>query len=385
MSILQNYKVRGIHLEITGKCNLNCAYCYNSKFNSSDMIANEMTTEDILRLIKEASEMGCQRFTFSGGEAFLRKDIFEIIEYCKDKRLEFLTNGKVLNNRFIEKLSKYPQVKEIKITLDGFKEHNKIRIGSDYKQIEKSIKLLKKKKFSVVINTEVTNNNLHELIRLYKKLKLLKIDRWRVDLPFILGRYEKTYKTYRLPNFKKLIKIFKTILIDYLKNKPSFEIELFNVYKSEIKPVNFISFSKEAHPCEYRAGSHPLWPNGEMKFCPSLNLVMSNFIKARNLKSAIKQKYKHPFYKIKISDIKECMNCRYLKLCGGGCRADAYYYFKCFTKPDPKSCNIMPLFEKEILPVLPSELRIFFLKLIDKNKTSPQEYELADLLKKKNH
>jgi radical SAM protein with 4Fe4S-binding SPASM domain len=347
------------------------------------MIKKEMTTKDVLRLIDEASKMGCQRFTFSGGEVFLRKDIFEIIEYCKDKRLEFLSNGKVLDRSFIEKLSKYPQIKEIKITLDGFEEHNKIRLGSDYKKIEKSIRLLKKKNFSVVINTEVTANNIHELIMLYEKLKSLKIDRWRVDLPFILGRYEKTYTTYRLPNFNKLIKVFKTILIDYLKNKPSFEIELFNVYKSEIKPINFVSFNKDAHPCEYRTGSHALWPNGDMKFCPSLNLVMANFVKAQNLKSAIKKKYEHPFYKIKISDIKECMNCRYLKLCGGGCRADAYYYFNYLTKPDPKSCNLMPLFEKEILPILPNDLQIFFSKLINKNNAVPKKYNLIRLIKNK--
>jgi len=86
---LKTYNIKSLHLEITGRCNLRCIYCYNSKFNTEEKIREEMNTEDIKRLIDEASKMGCNKFTFSGGEPFLRKDIFEIIEYCKGKKSEF--------------------------------------------------------------------------------------------------------------------------------------------------------------------------------------------------------------------------------------------------------------------------------------------------------
>jgi MoaA/NifB/PqqE/SkfB family radical SAM enzyme len=65
MSDLKTYNVRSIHLEVTGKCNLNCKYCYNSKFNEKKMIETEMSTEDVKRLIREASDMGCDNFKFS--------------------------------------------------------------------------------------------------------------------------------------------------------------------------------------------------------------------------------------------------------------------------------------------------------------------------------
>jgi len=293
---LKTYNVKSVHIEITGRCNLNCIYCYNSKFKDKKKISEEMNTEDIKRLITEASKMGCENFTFSGGEPFLRKDIFEIIEYCKGKRVNFLTNAKVLTKNFIKKLSLYSQINEIKITLDGFSGHNKLRRGSNYKDVVESIKNLKKEGMKVVINTEITEINLAEMPKLYHLLKKLKIDRWRVDLPFIWGRYRKNYKNFKLPNFEKFILIFKDILIDYLKKKPSFELELFNIFKSEITPANLVRFNKKSHPCDYRTGSFPLRPNGDMVFCPSMDMPMSNFVKEGSFRKAIDKKYKNKFY-----------------------------------------------------------------------------------------
>lgn len=376
---LKTYEVKSIHLEITGKCNISCIYCYNSQFNDKKKISEEMTTEDIKKLINEASEMGCRSFTFSGGDPFLRSDIFEIIEYCHDKKINFLTNGKLLAEEFVEKISKYPQINEIKITLDGFEGHNKLRKGSDYKDVIESIKLLKAKGIKVVINTEVTEMNLLEMPKLYQLLRDLRIDRWRVDLPFILGKYRENYQEYKLPDFPDFIRIFKGILKDYLDNKPSFEFELFNVFKSEISPSNLIEFDDSIHPCDYRTGSFPMRPNGDMIFCPSLDLPMSNFIKEGSLKKAIDKKYEHSFYNIRVSDIAACQKCKYLKLCGTGCRVDSYYYLGDFYAPDPINCNLMPLIETEIIPILKEDLRSFLLSLIDQSKESPRSYDINKL------
>jgi len=341
-----------------------------------------MKTKDIKRLITESIKMGCKEFAFSGGEPFLREDIFEIINFCKGKKVEILSNGKLLTKKLIKKLSEYPQIKEIKITLDGFKWHNKTRVGSSHKKIIQSIKWLKTANFTVVINTEVTEKNLQEMPKLYNLLKKLRIDRWRVDLPFITGRYLKNYKEFQLPNFNDFIKIFKEILKDYLKKKPTFEFELYNIYKSEITPNNLITFNKNSHPCSYRSGSFPLRPNGDMVFCPSFDLPMSNYLKEGSLKKAINKKYQHKFYNLKISDIKECRNCRYLKLCNAGCRVDSYYYLEDYKKPDPITCNLMPLIEKEIIPILPNKLKTFYLKLIDKKGKTPKKYKINKLANK---
>lgn len=379
---MKDYNVNSIHLEITGKCNLMCKYCYNAQFNDEQKICNEMTTEQIKKLIDEAKKMGCKRFIFSGGEPFTRKDFFEILKYVDDMKIEILTNSKLLflNDDYIEKLKQIKNISEIKISLDGFENHDTTRVGSSYKDVLKTIKALKNNGFKIVINTEITKMNLNELLSLYNKLKELKIDRWRIDLPFILGRYVKFYKDYKLPDFSDFIKIVKEILKDYFKEKPSFELEIFNIFKSEITPNNLIEFDYNDHPCAYRKGSFPIRPNGDMIFCPSMDLPMSNYIKEGSLKKAIDKKYSHPFYDLKIKDFKECMNCRYIHLCNTGCRVDAMYYLKNYVNVDPICCNLMPLIEKEIIPILPPDLKEFYQRMIDVHKSYPKKYDIDKLV-----
>ena len=379
---MKTFNINSVHLEITGKCNLMCKYCYNSQFNNNKKFCEEMSTETIKKLIDEAKEMGCKKFTFSGGEPFTRQDFFEILSYCKDIKVDILTNAKILSDDKIKKLKSLKQINEIKISLDGFKNHDNVRVGSSYKDIIDKIKKLKKENFKVVINTEVTAQNLTEIIPLYNKLKELRIDRWRVDLPFILGRYKENYFEYKLPNFEDFINVVKNILEDYFNEKPSFELELFNIYKSELTPENAINFDYNTHPCAYREGSYPMRPNGDMIFCPSMDLPMANYTKEVNLRKTIEKKYNHPFYDIKIKDFKKCMNCRYLNLCNTGCRVDALYYMGNYVDVDPICCNIMPLVEKIIIPILPNDLQNYYKKLIANEKDYPEHYDIDKLVQR---
>ena len=235
--------------------------------------------------------------------------------------------------------------------------------------------------FKVVVNTEVTALSLPELYRLYEELKVLSVNRWRVDLPFILGRYREHYEDFHLPDFADFIREVKRVLTDYLREKPSFELELFNIFKSELTPTNAIEFDYDTHPCAYRKGSFPMRPNGDMIFCPSMDVPMSNYVTEGNLTAAIDKKFSHPFYNLRIQDFGTCMNCRYLNLCNTGCRVDALYYMGDYGAVDPICCNLMPLIEREIIPILPEKLRQFYESLILPELNAPAHFDIDALAK----
>lgn len=375
--------VKSIHLEVTGKCNLMCKYCYNSQFNDESRFTDEMSTETIKKLIDEAKELGCKRFVFSGGEPFTRSDIWELIDYCEGLRVEILSNAGLLTEEMIARLSSLNQIKAIKISLDGKEAHNLTRIGSDYLDVIQKLKLMKKYGMYVVVNTEVTKKNLGEITSLYNVLKEIKIDRWRVDLPFILGRYKDNYDDLKLPSFDDFIVVVKEILLDYFKKKPSFELELFNIYKSEFTPNNAVQFEYDNHPCAYLDGSFSLRPNGDMIFCPSMDIPMANYVEEGSLRNAINKKFEHKFYDLKIKDINQCMDCRYINLCNAGCRVDALYYKGDYKEVDPVCCSLMPLIEQEIIPILPSELQNFYKKMIIEDKKRPIKEDVDSLVKER--
>ena len=72
-----------VQLDLTYRCNERCVHCY---LDHNDK--GEMTTAEIKRLLEEMAEAGVFILTISGGEIFLRKDLFEILEHAR-RRLTF--------------------------------------------------------------------------------------------------------------------------------------------------------------------------------------------------------------------------------------------------------------------------------------------------------
>lgn len=72
-----------VQLDLTYRCNERCVHCYLDHDDKG-----EMTTSEIKQLLEEMAEAGVFILTLSGGEIFLRKDLFEILEYAR-RRLTF--------------------------------------------------------------------------------------------------------------------------------------------------------------------------------------------------------------------------------------------------------------------------------------------------------
>jgi pyrroloquinoline quinone biosynthesis protein E len=74
--------------ELTYRCPLQCPYCSNPIEFAS--IQNELTTDDWLRVMREAREMGAVQLGFSGGEPLVREDLTELV--AEARRLGFYSN-----------------------------------------------------------------------------------------------------------------------------------------------------------------------------------------------------------------------------------------------------------------------------------------------------
>jgi radical SAM protein with 4Fe4S-binding SPASM domain len=67
-----------VQIDLTYRCNEQCVHCYLDHDDHG-----EMTTAEIKHLLREMAEAGVFILTFSGGEIFLRKDFFEILECAR--------------------------------------------------------------------------------------------------------------------------------------------------------------------------------------------------------------------------------------------------------------------------------------------------------------
>jgi radical SAM protein with 4Fe4S-binding SPASM domain len=71
-----------VQIDLTYRCNERCVHCYLDHHDHG-----EMTTAEIKYLLDQMAEAGVFILTLSGGEIFLRKDFFEILEYARFQRL----------------------------------------------------------------------------------------------------------------------------------------------------------------------------------------------------------------------------------------------------------------------------------------------------------
>ncbi|MGB6716541.1 MAG: radical SAM protein [Candidatus Acidiferrales bacterium] len=68
----------GVHFDITYRCNERCVHCY---LDHEDY--GELETPEVKNILTQLAAAGTLMLTYSGGEIFLRKDFFELLEFAR--------------------------------------------------------------------------------------------------------------------------------------------------------------------------------------------------------------------------------------------------------------------------------------------------------------
>jgi len=138
---------------LTYKCNLECTYC-----GFWERKTEELDTKGLFHMADELEENGTKFVSFTGGEPFLRKDLKDIIDYCKNKGMNVVinTNGLLLKKQ-IEKIK---NVDEVQLSLDGPKEINDaVRGKGDHDKVIEAIEACKQQGLNVGISCVISKHN----------------------------------------------------------------------------------------------------------------------------------------------------------------------------------------------------------------------------------
>ncbi len=107
----------------TRQCNLNCIHCYASA--DSQKVSGELDTAEGKQFIADLAEFGVPVILFSGGEPLIRKDLFELAGYARERglRVALSTNGTLITPEMAAKLKEIGFA-EVGISLDGIGDKN---------------------------------------------------------------------------------------------------------------------------------------------------------------------------------------------------------------------------------------------------------------------
>lgn len=169
-----------IQISLTYRCNSRCNMCKIVDLLPAD---EELSTQQILHIIDEAAKYGITEAVFTGGEPFLREDIFTICEYCYNKGLTSVitTNGTLIDGNIAENITK-SKVNHIHLSLDGLEETNDFFRGRGvFKKVREAIRVLNEARntngsFSIGIACTVMDRNVKELYELVKLADDLSVD-----------------------------------------------------------------------------------------------------------------------------------------------------------------------------------------------------------------
>ncbi|MBI5635110.1 MAG: radical SAM protein [Nitrospirae bacterium] len=162
-----------VQLEITGRCNLRCQFCYQDKAYKQG--SGELTYDEIISIIDQAPRYAL--ITLSGGEPLLKENIAAIIEHAASKHYcNMITNGLLLSRDTV-RLMVERKFTLVNVSLDGIGSlHDELRgVKGVFDRIRENLLFLrdyrkeKKSRFPLLdIKTVITAQNMHHLGEIYR-------------------------------------------------------------------------------------------------------------------------------------------------------------------------------------------------------------------------
>lgn len=90
-------------LELTSRCNLECIHCYADS-SPIPKEKDKLTPTNYFNLISEASQLGCHKIQFIGGEPTIVKELPDLITFAKEKGFDFIevyTNAVYISDKLL--------------------------------------------------------------------------------------------------------------------------------------------------------------------------------------------------------------------------------------------------------------------------------------------
>jgi len=273
----------------TSRCNANCPHCFNYARQGKGDIKKELSLDEVDKISRKFGHI--KVLTITGGEPFLRDDLFEIVStFHRNNGLQYVsfhTNGFLVDkvtDVVSRVLSKFSDLRVIVcISIDGVGEiHDHFRgIEKSFKKALETIAKLKKLKskysnlhlVSSTIFSKTTRTSFPDTIRFIQD----NIGGVKPSLSFIRGsvkeesekavdcsKYEDFYRNFR-PNIDKRINPFSPIAV-----KDAIEMAVNKIVIKNYKSC------KQTVACQSGRKLVVIYENGDVYPCETLSEEFGN-------------------------------------------------------------------------------------------------------------
>jgi len=210
-------------------CNLSCPFCLEGSKPGDDRL-NKITLQDVKPFIDEAVALGVEKFSFTGGEPFVIKDMVNILDYALNARpclvLTNATNPLKMRLEDLKFLLDKPNQLNFRVSFDypDPKKHDADRGEGNFMLSLETMKELHRLGFGISVARQREENEKSE-----------KVDQ----------RYEKYFKKAGVPLDTRIVSFPDFLTPGSINDVPHITEECMTTYHDEESRSKFMcSFSK---------------------------------------------------------------------------------------------------------------------------------------------
>ena len=295
-----------VHLSLSDHCNLNCTYCYarervEKKYPALSFQEYQTIIDDILDINPNVF------FTLTGGEPLLNADCLRIAEYIKSKnaRVFLLSNGLLINESKISKIAELFDL--VTLSIDGPNDSiHALTRGHNYAKVIRAVELLDEHRVDYTLSMTVTKDNIGYIEQMAK----------------LFGNHMNFAPYFPVSSESSSLAISG--------------IEYYNALKSAagVRPLAYCestldnAIDSPCHKCAIGDGAFSISATGDVYPCQLIHTeefyagnVHEKKIKDIYLNADAMKKCAH----LDVDSISGCKDCPIKYICGGSCRARAFY------------------------------------------------------------
>lgn len=307
-------------IELSTQCNVRCKHCYLPEHGNKGL-----STETVKKLLHDLRELGVFVVSFTGGEIFLRDDIFELIEEARKlhMRVFLLSNATLLDEEKVKKL-KSLHISQLSATVFSTREevHDSITgVKGSLKRVLENIKLLSESNIKVMVKMPIMKDNASSYDELSSYCERNNYEFYASTNIFQKNDGDSSPTNLRLTG-KSLCDIQRKIDLSGMS------VEYGTINNNQIRK------NKYDAPCIAIFGSFSIDSNGDVYPCNAFLYKVGNIYENSVREIWYESKELKYIKSIKNSDLTQCVSCKYVDgchRCPGMALADHNDMFSCDT------------------------------------------------------
>ncbi len=350
----RNRFVPAAHWAITGRCNYRCRHCYMDAPNGQ---YGEPSHEDAFGIIDQLSQCGIQQIELTGGEPFLRRDFWALVDEIRRRKMvirQVYTNAWLLNDDILDEFERRGMRPEFSVSFDGIGWHDWMRgVTGAEDAAWRAFALCKRRGFRVNVEMCLHTGNTPVVRESLKRLGEAGVHAVKIGPIRPTPLWESRSEGRTLSNEDYIEAAIEYIPHYCEDGKPldvlwSGAVFLNRNGTYQVAPERLCGDAgcEKNLLCNSPRSIFHITPEGRLLPCIALTALADQSMFPRiqdvGLQALLTSGSYIDFATARVGDLlkvnRECAACAHRYVCGGGCRASALLSGSGITGCDPEQC-----------------------------------------------